>query len=47
MSPASPKPEPSSEDLRRAERATWILYGAMALLGALPLILLWWLNRGR
>lgn len=41
----TPAPDPTPEDLRKAERATLILYLAMALLGALPLLALWWSNR--
>ena len=45
MNREAPPPEPTPEERRKAERATIILYIAMAVLGALPLLALWWTNR--
>ena len=35
------------EEEKKAKRALIILYVAMAIMAALPFIVLWWMNRGK
>ncbi len=39
--------EPTPDERRKADRALIILYIAMAVLTALPLLALWWMSRSR
>ncbi|MBK1856811.1 hypothetical protein [Cerasicoccus arenae] len=39
--PSQEDREPTPEELAKAERVTWILYGAMAVLISAPLIVGW------
>lgn len=46
MTPA-PQAPLTPEEQRKAKRALVILYSAMILLGILPFVALWWVNRGK